>query len=130
MRYRYLIFACLGATLAAWPAFAHHSHVNYAVAEFTHLEGVVKELHRLNPHSWVYIEVRNEQGESQIWALEATGPNGLLKQGIKPEDVRTGDKVRVRCHALRDGSPGCLLGFVAPMHGYTARGHGVEKEWD
>ena len=31
---------------------------------------------------------------------------------------------------LRDGSNGCLLGFVTPMHGDLARGHGVEKDWD
>lgn len=112
------------------PAAAHHSHNNYAIAEFTSLEGVVKEVHLINPHSWVYIEVKGVTGEPQLWALEATGPNGLQRNGIKREDVRVGDTVRVRCHKLRDGSPGCLLGFLTPTHGDMARGHGVEKEWD
>ena len=31
---------------------------------------------------------------------------------------------------MKDGSDGCLLGFVTPLHGDPARGHGVEKEWD
>ena len=44
--------------------------------------------------------------------------------------VLPGDPVRVRCHRLKDGSDGCLLGFVTPLHGDPARGHGVEKEWD
>jgi hypothetical protein len=112
------------------PASAHHSHNNYAISEFAQLEGTVTEIHLINPHSWVYIEVKNEKGEPQLWALEATGPNGLLNNGIKREDVRVGDAVRVRCHRLRDGSNGCLLGFLTPMHGDTARGHGIEKEWD
>jgi hypothetical protein len=113
------------------PAAAHHSHNNYAIAEFTNLEGVVKEVHLINPHSWVYIEVTDPKGaEPQLWALEATGPNGLLRNGIKKEDVQIGDSVKVRCHRLRDGSPGCLLGFLTPTHGDAARGHGVEKEWD
>ena len=112
------------------PAAAHHSHNNYAISEFTNLEGVVKEVHLINPHSWVYVEVKGEKGEPQLWALEATGPNGLQRNGIKREDVQVGDTVRVRCHKLRDGSPGCLLGFLTPTHGDTARGHGVEKEWD
>ena len=42
----------------------------------------------------------------------------------------SGDPVRVRCHRLKDGSDGCLPGFVTPLHGDPARGHGVEKEWD
>jgi hypothetical protein len=36
----------------------------------------------------------------------------------------------VRCHLLRDASNGCLLGFVTPLHGDPARGHGIEIEWD
>jgi hypothetical protein len=50
--------------------------------------------------------------------------------GVKKEDVRVGDQIKVRCHFLRDGTNGCLLGFVTPMHGDKARGHGVELEWD
>jgi hypothetical protein len=118
------------AVVLAAPAAAHHSHNNYAISEFTNLDGVVKEVHLINPHSWVYIEVKDEKGEPQLWALEATGPNGLQRNGIKREDVKVGDTVRVRCHKLRDGSAGCLLGFLTPTHGDAARGHGVEKEWD
>ena len=130
MRVRFVLPAILAAAFAALPVAAHHSHNNYAIAEFTQLTGVVKEVHLINPHSWVYLEVKDEKGEPILWALEATGPNGLKNNGIKPEDVKVGDSVRVRCHRLRDGSPGCLLGFLTPTHGDTARGHGVEKEWD
>jgi hypothetical protein len=126
---RLRLAAVVACALAA-PAAAHHSHNNYAIAEFTNLEGVVKEVHLINPHSWVYVEVKGEKGEPQLWALEATGPGGLQRNGIKKEDVQIGDNVRVRCHKLRDGSPGCLLGFLTPNHGDAARGHGIEKEWD
>ena len=34
------------------------------------------------------------------------------------------------CILFKDGSNGCLLGFVTPLHGDVARGHGVEKNWD
>ena len=109
---------------------AHHSHNAYEVTEWSPLEGVVKELHWVVPHSWVYVDVKDAKGEVTTWALEATGPSGLLKVGIKREDVKPGDAIKVRCHLLRDGSNGCLLGFVTPMHGDMARGHGVEKDWD
>ena len=109
---------------------AHHSHVNYAVSEFTILEGTVQEILYLNPHSWVYLEVKDANGETAVWALEATGPRGLEGNGIKREDVTVGDTVTVRCHRLRDNANGCLLGFMTPMHGDVARGHGIEKEWD
>jgi hypothetical protein len=130
MQAKRLGLAVVCAVLMAVPLAAHHSHNNYALAEFTLLEGTVKEVHYLNPHSWVYVEVKDVKGEPALWALEATGPRGLENNGIKREDVRVGDSVRVRCHRLRDGSNGCLLGFLTPNHGDKARGHGVEKEWD
>jgi hypothetical protein len=125
-----LCLAAGSAVLLTVPALAHHSHNNYAISEFTQLEGKVTELHLLTPHSWVYIEVKNPKGEPELWALEATDPGGLGRKGVKRDDIRPGDTVKVRCHKLRDGSNGCLLGFLTPMHGDAARSHGIEKEWD
>ena len=55
---------------------------------------------------------------------------GSRDNGIKSGDLKAGDTIRVRCHVLRDGGAGCLLGFLTPTHGDMARGHGIEKEWD
>jgi len=127
---RSLCVAMTGVALAALPAWAHHSHNNYDTSTWTTMEGTVTELHRLVPHSWIYLEVKDAKGQTTTWALEATGPGGLEKVGIKVNDVRLGDRIKVRCHLLRDGATGCLLGFVTPMHGDAARGHGIEKDWD
>jgi len=128
MRSLCLALACAAASVL--PAWAHHSHNNYDVAKWTTMEGTVTEVHRLVPHSWIYMDVTDAKGQKATWALEGTGPGGLEKVGIKLTDVRPGDRIKVRCHLLRDGSTGCLLGFVTPIHGDAARGHGVEKDWD
>jgi hypothetical protein len=128
MRSLCLALAC--AAFLALPAVAHHSHNNYDVAEWTTMEGTVTEVHRLVPHSWIYIDVTDAKGQRVSWALEGTGPGGLEKAGIRMNDVRAGDRIKVRCHLLRDGATGCLLGFVTPMHGDAARGHGIERDWD
>ena len=122
--------ASLFAACLAVPALAHHSHGNYDVAKWTVIEGTVKQVIFIVPHSIVYIDVKGEKGETATWALEATNPQGIFLRGVKKEDVRVGDTIKVRCHLLRDGARGCLLGFVTPMHGDKARGHGVEIEWD
>jgi hypothetical protein len=44
-----------GVAAVALPAFAHHSHGNYQMTEYTHLEGVVTEFIFMNPHAWVYM---------------------------------------------------------------------------
>ena len=59
----------------------------------------------------------------------STNPQGIFLRGVKKEDVRVGDTIKVRCQLLRDGGKGCLLGFVTPMHGDKARGHGgIERD--
>lgn len=131
MRFRLAAAAAVLAVFPGVPGGAHHSHGNYELSDFTHLEGTVREVHWINPHSWIFLEVPGEDDEgAAMWAMEATNPAGLVRNGIGRDHVLPGDPVRVRCHRLKDGSDGCLLGFVTPLHGDPARGHGVEKEWD
>ena len=106
----------------ALPARAHHSHGNYVDA-FMDVEGVVKEVHLVVPHSWIYVEVKDAKGEPQMWALEATGRSALQRIGVTPDYVKPGDTVKARCNRLRDGSNGCLLGFLKAKDGTV-------KDWD
>ena len=115
--------AVICAFVLAMPAWSHHSHGNYNTDAFVDLQGVVKEIHFVVPHSWVYLEVKDPKGEPQIWALEATSRTGLENIGVTKEYVKPGDTIKARCHLLRDGSNGCLLGFLKAKDGTV-------KDWD
>ena len=123
MQFKLVSLAAICAMSLALPAWAHHSHGNYDVTTWSPFEGTVKEVHLLVPHSWIYLEVKDAKGETQIWALEATGRAGLQKIGVTPDYVKPGDTVKARCHHLRDGSNGCLLGFLKARDGTV-------KDWD
>ena len=101
---------------------AHHSSGGYVMTEYTHLEGTVTEVHWVNPHVWLYMEAIDENGEPAVWVLEATGLINLRNNGVTEDTVRPGTNISVRCHRLRDGANGCLLGFVTPEGG-------EELEW-
>src|SRR4030095_7511327 len=118
-----IISACL-----AVPAVAHHSHGNYDISTWTVMEGTVRQVIYIVPHSMVYLDVKSQAGDVTTWALEATNPQGIFLKGVKKEDVQVGDKIKVRCHLLRDGGKGCLRGVLTPSHGEEERGHGVEIE--
>lgn len=120
---RRLSLAVIATAAMTLPAWGHHSHGNYIMTEYVQLEGTVTELHWINPHIWIYLEVTDEGGKSAVWALEAAGASGLMRQGITQDTVQAGDTISVRCHQLRDRSNGCLLGFL------TTEG-GEEREWD
>jgi hypothetical protein len=108
-------------TLAV-PLIAHHSHGNYKDT-FIDVAGVVKEVHLINPHSWIYLEVKAASGQTQRWALEATNRVQLERMGITPDSLKAGDSITARCHPLRDGSRGCLLGFIKTKDGSI-------RDWD
>ena len=123
MRFKLVLgLTVICAVAFALPAWTHHSHGNY-VDTFMDIEGVVKEVHLVVPHSWVYLEVKNAKGEVQVWAMEATGRPNLQRIGVTPDYVKLGDTVKARCHHLRDGSNGCLLGFLKAKDGTV-------KDWD
>jgi hypothetical protein len=108
---------CLGVSVSA-----HHSHGQYEET-FRDIQGVVKEMHLLTPHSWVYIEVSDRGGAPELWALEGTNRQGLEKIGITLDYVKPGDTIKARCHPLRDKNNGCLLGFLKARDGSV-------KDWD
>ena len=114
--------AAMCVITVALPAWAHHSHGNY-VDTFMDIEGVVKEVHLVVPHSWIYLEVKDTRGDPQMWALEATGRPALQKIGVTSNYLKPGDTIKARCHHLRDGSNGCLLGFLKAKDGTV-------KDWD
>ena len=109
--------------LAATSAWAHHGHPHYFRGSYTHMEGTITEVHWLNPHTWVYLQVTDADGQSIVWALEGAAATTLQREGWTHEMVQVGDTITVRCHPLKDGSPGCLLGYITMENG-------VEKEFD
>jgi len=118
-----LIVASAVGVIAPLLGAAHHSHGNYELHDYTYLSGTVKEVLWINPHAWIHLEVNNDDGTTSNWALEGGGINALTRRGWKEDDIQAGDTIAVRCHRLRDGAPGCLLGYITTENG-------VEKEWD
>ena len=125
MRFKSITLAAAAAALLSIPAWAHHSHANYNTDAFITLSGTITEVAWTNPHVWVYMEVPNAKGGPQKWALEGGSVTSLMRGGWQRDSLKRGDKVSVRCHQLRDGSEGCVLGFVTNING-TA----MDKEFD
>jgi len=132
MPYRSLVLvtAALCAVAAVLPVSAHHSRSNFDLNALVDLEGTVNQVHWLFPHTWIYLDVEDEQGQVQTWVMEGGSPPSIRAAGVSEDDIRPGDRIKMRCHPLKDGAPGCVSGFVTPLHGDVARGHGVERAWN
>jgi len=126
MTFNIRVRMAITASIVVLPVWAHHSHGNYT-KEFIDLEGTVTEVAFINPHSWVFVDVEDENGETVEWALEATNPRALAQLGITEAYIGPGDSIKARCHPLRDGGAGCLLGFLQARDGSIVDwdGHGA-----
>jgi hypothetical protein len=112
--------AILGSSGGA--AFAHHSFAAFDMTKEVRISGTVAEVQYTNPHVWLFVDVAGAKGITESWAIEAGGPNILLRAGWKANSVKVGDKVQVTLHPMRDGKRGGSLVSIVLPDGKTIRG--------
>lgn len=106
-----LLFAALG--FAAVPGAAHHSAAMFDDQVVLTLEGTVTKFDYVNPHSWLYVNVENDDGTVTEWGFELDAPPRLRRVGVSPNFWQPGDEVVVKTNPLKDGRPaGHLVGAV------------------
>ena len=97
--------AVAGVWLAAAPMFAHHSNAAmYDADKRIVIKGEVTKVQWTNPHSYLYLDVKDASGKVVNWALEGFPPNTLLRTGWKTSMIKTGDVLSVEGATARDGS--------------------------
>ena len=92
----------IGAGTAAW---AHHSFAAvYDMNKPVTVKGVIAKVRLTNPHSWFYLDVKNEAGQVEQWAFEAGTPSGMIRNGYKPSVIKAGAEVTISGFHARDPS--------------------------
>ena len=105
MSFRVSRFTVLIGVCLAGQAVAHHSFAMFDRSRSETLNGKVKELDIINPHSWLKVIVKDAQGKESTWSLELGGASQLSRLGWD-KLIHPGDSVTVTMHPLRDGSYG------------------------
>jgi Family of unknown function (DUF6152) len=105
MRIRIAACVAIVGLMPAVPLFAHHSFA----AEFDgtkpiRLTGALAKIEWTNPHSYFYIEVKDESGKIVTWGCEAGAPGALSRKGFKRGDLKLGDTIVVDGYLAKDGS--------------------------
>jgi len=65
-----------------------------------------------NPHSWLYLNIKDKDGKETLWSFEASSPTALLQRGISGTTFEPGKTITVLYCPLKDGRPGGGLGWV------------------
>jgi len=93
-------------SIAAVPARSHHSFgAEFDVNAPVHLEGVVVQFEWVNPHSWLVVDVPQEDGSVTRWRVEGGAPSALLRRGWNRNSLPPGTEVIVDGFQAKDGNP-------------------------
>jgi hypothetical protein len=102
----------------AQAALAHHSYSMFDMQRSVPLQATVTQFKWQNPHAFIQANVQTPEG-TEAWSIEMTSPNNLIQSGWRRTTLRTGDRVTIWVHPLRNGSRGGAYAGIRLPDGST-----------
>jgi hypothetical protein len=99
--------------LAGGATYAHHSFAaEFDATKPITLKGNVTKVDWVNPHVWIYINVKDDAGKVTNWGAEMGPPHGLQRRGWRRDTLKLGEEITIRGSLARDGSKRMNAGQV------------------
>ncbi len=113
----YLLALGLGTVLVLpgleSPSVAHHAFAaEFDARKPVTVEGTITKTRFVNPHSWIYLDVKNQDGSVTNWGFEFSTPAALKARNVSREDVHVGAKVQVAGFRAKNGGAFGYAQFV------------------
>ena len=107
------LLALASLLIAGMAAWAHHSvQAEFDLNKPITLTGVVTKVEWINPHSYLYLDVKDDSGTLKHWAFEMAGPGALRRAGLSRADrggLKSGDSITVNAVLAKDGTDSGLI---------------------
>jgi hypothetical protein len=106
MRRTLAVLIGAGAFMAAGaPVWAHHAFAaEFDASKPIKFKGTVTKMEWINPHAWIHIDVKGDDGAVTPWMIEAAAPNALLRRGWTKASLPAGTEILVQGFQAKDGT--------------------------
>jgi hypothetical protein len=101
----FVLITGVGILLAAAPVWAHHAFsAEFDSSKPLKLRGTVTQWELVNPHSWIHMDVKNQDGTVANWMIEVGSPNSLFRLGFTKSSLPPGTEILVDGYQAKDGA--------------------------
>ena len=130
-----IVIAAAGLLLAAVPVWAHHAFAaEFDASKPIKFRATVVKMQWINPHAWIDIDVKGDDGKVTRWSIEAAAPNALLRRGWNKTSLLPGTEINVEGYQAKDGTNkanGSIITFLDGKKlfvGSSGDGEGAPKQ--
>src|SRR5438094_10136463 len=100
-----IMIAAAGLFVAAVPVWAHHAFAaEFDASKPIKFRATVVKMQWINPHAWIDIDVKGDDGKVTRWSIEAAAPNALLRRGWNKTSLLPGTEINVEGYQAKDGT--------------------------
>ena len=117
MRFQFAGAVVGAVALVAGTAQAHHSFAMFDMTKEVTVNGTVRQFQWTNPHAYIQVVAKDEQGRDVEWSMEMGAPMYLYARGWRPRTLRAGQRITVTLNPLRNGRPGGVVRDVTDAEG-------------
>jgi hypothetical protein len=96
----------IAATTLSMPSIAHHAFAaEFDSSKPVEVEGTITKARFVNPHSWIYLDVKGKDGKITNWGFEFGTPSSLRAKGLDKSQIAFGTKIHVNGFRAKNGGP-------------------------
>ena len=123
-----MVFAlAVGVLTVSAPLFAHHGAAALDTDKNLTMKGTVTEWFWANPHCFIQMDVKDDQGQMVHWVVETSAPPSMINSGWTKQTLKPGDLVTVTVNPVKSGrTVGRVVEVVLPSGQKLSGGFGSQ----
>jgi hypothetical protein len=97
-------FSTIGIFSISLSAHAHHAFsAEFDAQKPVELKGTITQARWVNPHSWIYVDVKNKDGSVSNWGFEFGAPFSLKQKGLTKTTLPVGTEIKLKGYLAKNG---------------------------